>query len=593
MDSEPAFIIDIGNFQPKNLQDATMNSQSAKPEVQALALLAVALVLTLIFASPLVSAQTTQDAATEQTEYTQFVHTYLNSIKGNYTSVGKPMFPIYFNDSQIPIGSRWSITEPLVAGHNYHVYIYGDWVNNGSTPKTDYDIYVYDPRGILESEHTEAAGLPEHLGTRVNDTFFTPKTTGNYTFTVENDARQSNGTQAATFMAIENLECNQWTTATIEGNRPDGSSAVNTAWAYEFVTNASNIQITINVPNTLDMYEARLYKMSSPESLIINDAPLPWEPGLYGNLSGSVGGYNLNSDGYRGVAYASCEFKGQDMQLTYNASTATQAATKTTTKTSAATATASASKTLYQLVLIGEVGYGKVDLLIKTQFNETALMPSNTTKLISRVGPENQTTLTYTSNGTALTNAVLQYTTDQWKTTHEAPMQISSQTCSGTIPKQAAGTHIQYCISANDIMLNNLTAEGEFTVKQPAILNITVPQEISIGQNITVTGQLTGVTKNASIQLRFMTATFTQDLSVQTQSSGAFTANFQPNGTGVWAVQASFGGDNQTFPAEANMMTVSVEEPPFYVKNATILGGGGFFGVVALGLVYYIKKRRQ
>jgi hypothetical protein len=55
---------------------------------------------------------------------------------------------------------------------------------------------------------------------------------------------------------------------------------VDTAWAYEFVTDASNIQITINVPNTLDMYEARLYKMSNPDSLIINDSPLPWEPGL-------------------------------------------------------------------------------------------------------------------------------------------------------------------------------------------------------------------------------------------------------------------------------------------------------------------------
>ena len=66
------------------------------------------------------------------------------------------------------------------------------------------------------------------------------------------------------------------------------------------------------------MYEARLYAMSNPQSLVINNAPLPWEPGLYGERSGNVGGYNLNSEGYRGVAYASCEYKGQDMSLSYN-----------------------------------------------------------------------------------------------------------------------------------------------------------------------------------------------------------------------------------------------------------------------------------
>jgi hypothetical protein len=323
------------------------------------------------------------------------------------------------------------------------------------------------------------------------------------------------------------------------------------------------------------MYEARLYKMSSPDALIINDSPLPWEPGLYGNLSGTVGGFNLNSDGYRGVAYASCEFKGQEMQLTYN------------------TTDASLEKTLYQLVLIGEVGYGRVDLLIKTQFGEATLMPSNATKLINKVAPQNQTTLTYTTNGTALTSATLQYTLDQWTAATEEPMQFSNQTCTATIPKQPAGSQIQYRICATDTLLNNLTAQGDFTVKKPTTINITVPTQISIGENLTVTGQLTGATKNASIHLRFMTSTITQDLTVQTQNSGAFTANFQPNATGVWAVQAEFSGDNQTFPANANMSTVTVEEPPFYVKNGTLLGGGGFFGVVGLGLAYYVKKRRQ
>ena len=191
-----------------------MKATSVKPEVQVMALLTVAIVLILLVASPIsVKGQLTS----EPSEYEQFVHIYTDSPLGNWTSVEKPMFPLYFNDSQIAIGGNWSIVEPLVAGHNYHVYIYGAWVNNGSDPKTDYDIYVYNPAGQLESEHTQAAGLPEHLGTRTSDTFFTPQNTGNYTFVIVNDPRQSCGAEAATFMAIENVECDAWFSCIIDG----------------------------------------------------------------------------------------------------------------------------------------------------------------------------------------------------------------------------------------------------------------------------------------------------------------------------------------------------------------------------------------
>ena len=65
------------------------------------------------------------------------------------------------------------------------------------------------------------------------------------------------------------------------------------------------------------MYEARLYLMNNANSSTLEFFPLPWEPGLYGNLSSSVGGYNFESTGYRGVAYASCEHNGQSMFLNY------------------------------------------------------------------------------------------------------------------------------------------------------------------------------------------------------------------------------------------------------------------------------------
>ncbi len=562
-----------------------MKANSTKLGKGVLVLLVVAFLTTLVF-SPLTSVKATEPFEISGTsEYSQFVQTYTNSSQGNWTSVGKPMFPLFFNDSQIGIGSNWSIVEPLVAGHSYHVYMYGGWVNNGSEPKTDYDIYVYDPKGLLESEHTEAAGLPEHLGTRINDTFFTPATSGNYTFMIVNDARESKGAENATFMAIENVETDKWFSCAIDGKKSDGSSGVNTSWSYEFVTDSPQVEVYVKVPDTLDMYEARLYAMSNPDSLVLNGAPLPWEPGLYGNRTGNVGGYNLNSEGYRGVAYASCEYKGEDMFLSYDA---------TANSTVTVADSTSSGKTLYQLVLIGEVGFGKVDFLVKTQFDGACLLPSNDTQLLGKANVGNQTTISYISNSTDITNAVLDYSTDRWNSTVEVAMKIENRTCSGVIPPQKAGTRIDYRVFANDTLMNTLSAEGNFTVKQYSTLNVTaIKDTVHVGENVTIQGTLTGASGVETMTLSFMNAKETYDYKATTFENGTFTIDIPTNSTGDWAVQASFAGDTQTYPAFGNQLVVTVEEQPFLAKNGIFIGAGGFFGVVGLALVYYIKKLKQ
>ena len=129
------------------------------------------------------------------------------------------------------------------------------------------------------------------------------------------------------------MQCDTWYTSYVEGTN-DSNPSFYTNWAYEFVTNASYVELYIKVPETLDMYEARLYLMNNAESPSLNGFPLAWEPGLYGNLSGSVGGYNFEPNGYRGVAYASGEYMGQSMFLNYTSP--------------------NTGEKLYQLVLIGE-----------------------------------------------------------------------------------------------------------------------------------------------------------------------------------------------------------------------------------------------
>jgi hypothetical protein len=533
-----------------------------------------ALLITLliaVLATTQLAVQSNGLQITDSSEYQTYVHTYINSsTMGNATYVEKPIFPVYFNTSQIEIGENWTIICPLVSNHTYHVYCYGAWVNTTSAAKTDYDIYVYDPQGLLESEHTEAAGFPEHLGTNVDDPLFAPAQTGNYTFVIANDARESKGAQQATFMIVEDLECNVWQTHYAEGKDGSNAASLRTCWTYEFVTESPTVEVWINVPDTMDMYEARLYLMNNPESLSINGFPLPWEPGLYGNISDSVGGYNLEFDGYRGVAYASCEFKGQAMFLNY---TSTQS-----------------GKNLYQLVFIGEVGSGDLNFLIKTQFGEASLIPQT---FPIRITPNTPVDIAYNSTEADIENATLQYSTDNWETSTAMEMMATNRTCNATIPGQNAGTLVQYQVQAHDTLKNDMSAAGNYTVKQLSTLNITaVHDTVTIGDNITVTGLITPENESLPVDVQFFGANTTEQVECETYDNGTFTASFKPDATGLWAVQATSAETDTVYQCESVELLVHVEDPPFYVTYGLFIIGGAVGGSVA-GAVVYLKKFRN
>jgi hypothetical protein len=512
-------------------------------------------------------------SAQAQTEYERYVHTYTDdAVLGNWTYLEKPLFPVYFNTSQISIGQNWTVVCPLRAGHSYHVYCYGSWVHTGPEPKTDYDIYVYNPQGELESTHTEAAGLPEHLGTTVDDPYFVPAHDGNYTFAIVNDARESHGAEQATFMIIEHVDCDRWYTHTVEGK--NGSLATfDTSWSYEFMTDSPRIELYVQVPDTLDMYEARLYLMSDAQAVAINNVSLPLELGLYGNLTGTVGGYNLEDEGYRGVAYASCEFNGQDMYLNY-------------------TSTAK-GPSVYHLVLMGEVGSGTIDFLVKTTFGGT-LSPLS---YLGRVYPTNETLISYEANSTELESATLKYTVDDWMNMTMLPMAVSNMTCNATVPQQRAGTLVQYAVNAVDVVKNNLTATGNFTVKYASSISDfnTTSLTVTLGGNITATGTLSreAAVGNASVTVQFMSANETRTVTCTALENGTFTASFQPEATGVYTAQATFMGSDSVYQCESSVVQVTVEEPSFLSQNGIFIGGGVGGGLAAVGAVVYIKKYRQ
>ncbi len=507
---------------------------------------------------------------------------------GNYTVIRsstfleKPMFPVWFDESQIEIGRDWNVTCPLEANHTYHVYLYGAWVNNGSDPKTNYDVYVYEPDGNSESNHTASAGLLEHLGDTYDAPFFTPAQSGNYTFRIVNSAGGSVAAQQATFMMIEDVECNSWHQRYIEGTN-NGTQAPDTSWAYEFVTESQNVQVLISVPETLTMYEARLYLMADPtvqNETILNDVPLAWEPGLYGNTTSTtatsgtdvtIGGYNPESEGYRGIAFATSDHAGQDMLINFTSP--------------------HAGKTLYQLVLIGGKGSGTVEFLVKTIFN-ASLAPSI---VPGRLYPNDIGIVAYVSTSTDLVNATLQYSTDNWANATSIPMEIlDNRTCRVTIPGQIAGTNVAYGIEATDLLRDVLVASGSYTVKNPSMLNITLIREtVTLGDNITVKGYMIPQTAGMPITVYFDSGNDSESIVCFTLADGSFTASLTSNVTGIWNVQATFFEDTSTYGSMSQQLVADVEEPSFLAQYSLYIGLG--VGAAAVGsavLMLYLKKWR-
>jgi hypothetical protein len=529
------------------------------------------IVITILIFSPLLLAPASGLQLTNTQDYVNYVHTNISSNQGNLTYVEKPVFPVMINNSQIQIGNNWTIIVPLKAFHSYHVYYYGMWINMSAQAKTDYDVLIYDPTGTLESSHTESAGLPPHLGSTTDDALFTPTQTGNYSFVIVNSPFGSQGSQQGTFMLIENLQTDTWQTSYLEGANSDNNSTMQTTWAYEFVTNSSTVAFYANVPETLCIYEARLYLMNTATSQSLNLYPLSWEPGLYGNITGGVGGYNFDPNGYRGAAYASDEYMGQPIFINY---------------------TSSGSEThLYHLVLIAKSGSGTVDFMLKTKFGNSTLTPI---VIPTNVYPGVPAQIAYQSNNASLNNAKLEYTTDNWNSSVTLNMAISNLTCNATIPALDAGKVVEYQINAKDILENVMIANGSYSVKQHLTLTLyPIKSNVTLGQNITVSGNLTPADSNSNITIQFFSANSTDTVDAQIDSNGNFTVNYKPEALGPWAITASTPETKTTWQSNSNQLTVKVIEPPFYVKYSLFIIIGLVVASAVGGAVWFLKFRNK
>jgi len=495
--------------------------------------------------------------------------------QGQETYVSKPAFPIMINNSQISIGSNYTLTYNLQANLTYHVYFYGAWINNGSQPKTDYNVYVYNPLGELESIHTPSAGLPPHLGDNVSYAFFTPKYSGNYSFVIQNDPRESQGAQAGTFMLIQHIDTNEWYQQFIQGC-VGNFSVENTSWAFEFMTASKHISVEVEVPDTLDMYEARLYLMANPSQgmgTILNNVSLAWEPGLYGNVSGSFGGYNLDAKGYRGSAYASCEYPGQSMLINYTSPYL--------------------GESLYHLVFIGQQGAGNINFAVKTDFQSPSI---NMTSLPNDVPPGQSVDLNFTVNDEAkLEQISMEYSEDEWNTSRIASLIMSpNNTYMAVVPQQSAGTEIEYNITAIDVVDNKAQYLNSYAVKYPTVTNCTLKTKVwTLGRNTTISGFVKPAAANLTIEVTFTPQNSSLvEMYVRTLRNGTFFASFSPNATGKWTVQAVCLGDDLHFGSTSESIEFSV------IKGSSLLSGDVMYifsaiGGVTIAVIAVVITRRR
>jgi hypothetical protein len=251
----------------------------------------------------------------------------------------------------------------------------------------------------------------------------------------------------------------------------------------------------------------------------------------------------------------------------------------------------SASENVYHLVLMGEVGEGTIEFLVKTTFGG-ALSPLTSPH---KVTPSDVTEIAYMTNTTELENATLLYTIDSWKNVTRVEMVVSNVTCNATIPQQEAGSVVEYTVQAIDTIKTQLVAAGNFTVKHTsAVTDFNATRmTVTLGENITVTGTLSAEAGGAPVTVTFISVNTTETVECTALGNGTFTASFQPETTGIWIVQAVFAGNSSVYECESAIVQVTVEEPSFFAIYGLFIGGGVGGGLAAVGAVVYIKKYRQ
>jgi len=469
------------------------------------------------------------------------------------SDVLKPVDPIFFNEKggtiSVDLGEEWSFFYPLEAGKRYHVFLVGEWVKNTTDPVTDYDVRTYDPNGKWLSDHTESAGIPEQVANDEHHQYFVPERTGKYKFKVINDLRDSKNDEPAILMVIEHIDVNVRYTRYLMGrDEKTDEPLLLTSWAYALNASSHLIHVFVEVPDSLDMYEVRLYAMANHDEgvgYLIDGLGVP-SGDLFNNFVGEYGGFNTSCKGDRNIeAMDSCEYSGQDMEFVYETPN-------------------DESNIFYYIVLIAEHGEGTVEFYAQTDFS-----PANITLLDppeKGYATEETPIAVSVDDDSEIQRVWVDYTDDGGETLETEELTLEGDLYVCDLPPFPSGVYVNYTVYAKDVVGNVGSIDAGFTVKNKVTLDCSIADsKVKVSQNVVVSGT---ASTPSTVILQFKNEGAEQSIEVLTDSSGFFRYIYETKKPGEWSLQALFNGDELHYPASSDMIDFMVERQPLRVDCA-------------------------
>lgn len=457
--------------------------------------------------------------------------------------------PVYIEEDQLQPGEKMEIYCPLDKQKKYHIYLIGEWINF-EDPVTDYDINLHAPSGEKINDATASAGLPEQISNDKDRQFYQPKYSGAYKFVIKNDERNSQEAESAIFMVLEHIELNKAYRAFFQGrtNTEDSYEGLIHYRCYEFNTNRTFFRVNVEVPKTLEMYEARLYRMSSPDKEIgleVSNLGLPEWEFLEGDRTDSFGGFD-----YRHISnitrepelIADCDNYGEDMFIDIGDEEDRQ----------------EGDEIFYYLVLLAEFGQGEVNLYVKDEVSKPQI------DLIEPAGDmvfdeKNQFNVSIESDR-KIEEAWVEYSNDNWRTTEELQLEKEQGYWICELPEFGLNDRVHYQINAKDVLGNIGSLSDSKEVKKGVEINIELSaKSIKANENIEIEGRTS--LNNPMIELCFTSEGDSIKKEVKA-SSGSFSYDFTPTRLGTWSVNARYEGDAEYGEAKTKDHEFTVNPSP-------------------------------
>ena len=467
-----------------------------------------------------------------------------------YRSAGEP-------DASIPleIGDEWILKYYLEEGKRYHVFLVGDWICNETEPETDYDIMTTYPDGTT-LWNTESAGLPEQVANDDEHQYFVPPLTGTYRFKIINDERDSKDWEPAIFMLIEHIDVNTEYSQALEGRDSDGDEVLLSGWAYEIDTLAPRIRVFVDVPDSLDMYEVRLYMMANPDADVgyeISELGVPYGD-LFEGFSGEYGGFSTSCKGDRNIdAMDSCETSGRDMEFTYDTPNAAVEEEEEE----------ATNNIFYYLVLIAEHEEGTVEFYAQTDFDP----PTITLDEPPETGTAGKKTKikAFVEDDSDLGRVWVEYT-ENGGIPGESDSKLEDGVWVCSLPPFDGGDLVGYTVYAEDKFGNTGSVESDFLVKIENTIACAVNDVSIVGyEEAKITGSST--LSSASLTLTFTNGPTVRDYQITTDEEGSFEFVFLPDKLGAWIFRAFYDGSGTEFPVESNLVTFTMKSKMTHISS--------------------------